>query len=431
MNSFVPTHLHTHFSNLDGLSTSEEYCARAVELGVTALAITDHGTMSGHREHQRACKSAGIKPILGVEAYLSATDRFDKRSNAKRQDGTSAYNHVTLLASNQTGLNNLYALGDESWTSGFYNKPRCDRELLQEYSEGVIVLSGCLNGVIAKAIEREDEEDALRWAKWFKNVYGERFFIEVQGHNPQHINLALLSIADKLGIKPAMASDCHYSNPEDLWAEEAMLILSTNPKQNRDINRDDMEAMSLLEKMDYLYPDRQMTFKDLQLYLRTYEEEQNLFAAQGIDRTDIFTNTHLIADMTQQYDYLTGVDVLPHPKYDPDERLIELAYSGLRKRNIDTPEYRSRIETELRTVITLDQSRYFLLLADMISYAKNKKQIRVGPGRGSGGGSLLGYSLGITEVDPIKHNLLFSRFLHAGDGVYDIAERYSTTQAIS
>lgn len=366
--------------------------------------------MSGHRDMYFAAQAAGIKPILGVEAYISSTDRFDRRSNAKRKDGTSAYNHVTLLSTGQDGLENLYAMSEKAWTEGFYIKPRIDTELLEEHSSGIIVLSGCLNGLIPKALAAGDMELAESLAREYKGIFDDRFFIEVQSHNPAEINLGLLEIADRLQIRPVMASDCHYAKPEDLWIEEAMLILATKPNVDKDAKVSD--KMDILEKFNHLYPERAMTFQDLELCLREYETERVAFQKQGIDRLDIFENTHVVSDMVGGYDMPTGLDLLPKPKYDPIQRLRQLAKSGLKHRGLDNdPRYQERVEHELGTIERMNSASYFLIVADMVSWCK-KEGIMVGPGRGSAAGSLVLYALGITNVDPIKYDLLFSRFLN-------------------
>lgn len=398
---------------------------RANELGIKSIAATDHGSMSGHREFYFAAQAAGIKHILGIEGYISSTDRFDRRANAKRQDGTSAYNHITLLAQNQTGLTNLYKMSEIAWTEGFYGKPRCDTELLEQHSSGLIVLTGCLNGIIAKRIELGDEEGALEYALRLKDIFGENVFMEVQSHNPPEINHRLLEIADSIGMEPAMASDCHYANKEDLWIEEAMLIMATKPKLAKDATVTD--KMDILEKYNYLYPERKMSFQELELYLRSYQTERDMFARQGIDRVDIFENTNLIADKVSDYEMPTGLDLLPKPKYDPNDRLRSLANGGLKSRGLfGKPEYMKRIEMELGTIQRMNQASYFLVVADMTSYCKTHG-IRIGPGRGSAAGALILYALGITNVDPIKYKLLFARFLNEerndmADIDFDIAD---------
>lgn len=409
---YTELHLHDHFSALDGLNSPAEYLARASEMGMTHLAQTNHGTLAGHREFQREAKKAGITPILGVEAYI-ALDRFDKRSNAKREDGTSSYNHIILLAQNEKGLDTMWKLNAEAWGGGFYSKPRIDIDLLEEYNEGLIVLSGCMGGLISKAIERRDFEEANRLSLRFKDILGDRFFIEVQAHNPVDLNGYLLDIADRYQIKPVITSDCHYARKEDLWVEEAMLILSTNPKRDFDADMKRAAKMDFLERYNYLYPNRKMTFEKIEIYLRSAEEHLAEMRRKWFNRDDIVTNTNIIRDMIGEYPFHQGLDLLPKPKNgDPDTLLDKKARAGLRNRGFDkNPEYVARLEEELAIIKGKNFSTYFLIVANMINWAKSQG-IMVGPGRGSAAGSLVCWALSITEVDPIPYGLLFFRFIN-------------------
>lgn len=386
---------------------------RAKELGMTHLATTPHGTLGGHRAFQKAAKDAGIVPILGLESYISPTDRFDKRSKAKRQEGDSVYNHIILLAQGETGLETLYKLNEAAWTEGFYNKPRIDTDLLEENNEGLIVLSGCLNGLLCKAIERGDMDRAMAIAQDFKGFLGDRFYIEVQAHNPVETNLALLDIADKAGIKPVTTSDCHYARKEDLWIEEALLILSTNPKMNPDFELSKSQKMETLERFNYIYPDRKMSFQEIEVYLRSIEEQRVAYKEQGIEREDIYANTNEIAARIGDYPFHQGLDLLPRPANDNADDILERkAWAGLKERGLDKlPEYRERLEFELKVIKDKDFSPYFLVVGDMIEWAQ-AQGILVGPGRGSAAGSLLCYALRITNLDPIKRKLLFFRFIN-------------------
>jgi DNA polymerase-3 subunit alpha len=411
--SYTELHLHDYYSTLDGLNSPDEYMRRAKEIGMTHLAQTNHGTLLGHREFQKAAKNAGIVPILGVEAYISPTDRFDRRAKNKRSDGTNTYNHLIILAQNETGLSTLNKLNEIAWNEGFYNKPRIDMEILEEYNEGLIVLSGCLNSMLCKAIEAGNFDEAQQIADKFKGILGDRFFIEVQAHNPVDMNKALLEIADNLSIPPVVTSDCHYAKKEDLWIEEAMLILSTNPPHNKDFEFTESQKMDIIDRFNYLYPDRKMTFSKIQIYLKSAEEQLNGFRAQGIDREDIVKNTELIASRIGEYPFHQGLDLLPRPKNgNPDDLLDKKARAGLRNRGLDkNPEYVERLNEELEIIKDKDFSTYFLIIANMIKWAKDQG-IFVGPGRGSAAGSLVCYALGITEVDPIKWGLLFFRFIN-------------------
>jgi DNA polymerase-3 subunit alpha len=412
---YTELHLHDYYSTLDGLNSPTEYMARAKELGMTHLAQTNHGSLVGHRDFQRSAKEAGITPILGVEAYISATDRFDRRSTAKREDGTSAYNHIILLAQNETGIKTLYKLNEIAWSEGFYNKPRIDLDALEESNDGLIVLSGCLNSLLCKAIENGDMDRAIRAASRLKSILGDRFYIEVQTHNGAGMNEALLNIADKMSIKPVITSDCHYARQEDLWIEEAMLILSTNPKPNFAADYTKSQKMDLLERFNYLYPDRRMTFEKLQLFLN--DRDSHLAHIADGDplhgREDIFSNTMEIANSIGDYPYHEGLDLLPKPKNaNPDDLLEKKAWAGFKKRGfkLTDQEYVDRLNEELTIIKDKNFSTYFLIIVNMITWARGQG-ILVGPGRGSGAGSLLNYCLEITQADPIKEGLLFFRFI--------------------
>jgi DNA polymerase-3 subunit alpha len=410
--NYVELHLHDHYSALDGLNTPEEYMRRAKEIGMTHLAQTNHGTLAGHREFQKAAKDAGIVPILGVEAYISETDRFDKRGKAARSDGTQVYNHIILLAQNEAGLRNLNKLNEIAWAEGFYHKPRIDFDCLAEYSDDLIITSGCLNSIICKAIEAGDVDKAFATAKRLHDIAPGRFYIELQGHNPMGINYALTVIADKLGIPMVATSDCHYAREEDLWIEEAMLILSTNPKAASGIDYSKSQRMDFMDRYNYLYPDRTMTFQEYELFLHTAEQHMNAFKLQGFDRPELFSNTMEIAHSIGEYPFHQGLDLLPRPKNaDPDDLLEAQAWEGLKKRGLaDQPEYKARLREELDIIKSKNFSSYFLVVADMVQWAK-AQGIMVGPGRGSAAGSLLCYALRITMVDPIKYDLLFFRFI--------------------
>lgn len=418
---YTELHLHTWDSLLDGLNNAEEYMKRANELGMTHMAITDHGTLSGHREFQKAAKDAGVRPILGCEMYISATDRFDRRAVAKRDDNTQAYNHLTVLAQDAKGLENLNRLSEIAWSEGFYSKPRIDMEVLEEYNEGLIVLSGCLNGLISKAIENNFKVQADTLTREFKRIFDERFFIEVQGHNPKNINAGLMYLANKHGVRPVVTSDCHYARKEDLWLEEAMLILSTNPKSAKNIDfSKSRQIKDFIERFNYLYPvvdedgepTKRMSFQEYEIFLRSAQEQRELLAHHGIG-DEAITNSMVVANMIGDYPYYEGLDLLPNPvDGDPDEELERLVWSGLKKKGKDKdPVYRERAREELDIIKSKKFSSYFLIEADTVNWAK-AQGIRVGPGRGSGVGSLVNWALGVTIPDPIKNHLLFFRFVN-------------------
>ncbi len=409
--SFAHLHVHSYYSLMDGLNSPRELCQAALDAGQTAIAITDHGTLSSHREMQIAAKELGIKPILGVEAYISPTDRFDRSS--KTDKSIQAYNHIILLAKNQNGLSNINRLQELAWNEGFYHKPRIDREVLKEYAKDIIVLSGCLNGLISKAIERQEFSEAKLILKDFKQTFGEDFYIEVQSHNPEEINSKLLELADELGIKPVATGDAHFAKGEDKVLEEAMLILSTSPKSDKEADFEMSRNMNnMLDRFNYLYPDRRISFQDYNLFIQSREEIESDFNKSGIKRTDIYENTIEIANKIGQYDFNSGLDLLPVPKTDADEKLSQMASEGLKRLGLDGDQvYTDRLAEELSIIKDKSFASYFLVVADMINWAK-QNNIMVGPGRGSAAGSLVCYSLGITDVDPIEYDLLFFRFIN-------------------
>jgi DNA polymerase III subunit alpha len=413
--NFTHLHVHSYYSLMDGLNSPAELVKAAKDAGQTALAITDHGTLSSHREMQIACKNEGIIPILGVEAYISPTDRFDRSS--KTDKSIQAYNHIILLAKNKKGLENINILQELAWNEGFYHKPRIDREVLKEYAKDIIVLSGCLNGLISKAIERQEFSEAKLILKDFKQTFGEDFYIEVQSHNPKEINDKLLELADELGIKPVATGDAHFAKEDDRVLEEAMLILSTSPKMDKDADFDmSRQIKDMNDRLNYLYPDRKISFQNYNLFIQTRSEIENDFKKNGIERTDIFDNTIEITNKIEEYDFNQNLDLLPVPKTNADNKLAEMSYAGLEKLKLTSnwlgnTTYEDRLNEELEIIKSKNFASYFLVVADMINWAK-ENNIMVGPGRGSAAGSLVCYSLGITNVDPIKYDLLFFRFIN-------------------
>ena len=400
---------------MDGLNSPLELVQAAKAAGQTAIAITDHGTLSSHREMQIACKEEGIKPILGVEAYISPTDRFDKSS--KTDKSIQAYNHIILLAKNKKGLENINILQELAWNEGFYHKPRIDREVLNDYSEGIIVLSGCLNGLISKAIDKGEMEEAEILLNGFKKTFGQDFYVEVQSHNPVEINSALLELADKLKIKAVATGDAHFAKEEDRVLEEAMLILSTSPKMDKDADFEmSRQIKDINERLNYLYPDRRISFQDYNLFIQSRSEIEADFNKAGITRTDIYDNTIEISEKIEEYDFNRGLDLLPVPKTNADQKLSEMAFQGLERLRLTdnwlgNDVYEQRLMEELEVIRNKSFASYFLVVADMINWAK-ENNIMVGPGRGSAAGSLVCYTLGITDVDPIEYDLLFFRFIN-------------------
>lgn len=397
---------------MDGASEIKDYFARAKEVGIDHLTVTDHGSLISHREFQRRGKEEGIRIGLGVEAYITH-DRFDVRSKANRNDGTSIYNHIGLIAKNENGLKNLYAINKEAWLSGFYYKPRLDFELLEEFHEDIIVLSGCLNGVLSKALEADDFDGAVEQAMNFKRLFKDDYYIEVMDHNPKNINDGLFEIADKLHIKPIITSDCHHASPDDIVTQEAMLILSTSPKVNPDFNFSKSQKMDWLERFNYVYPDRKMTFEKFNLHLKNGISQFENMKKAGYDRVDIIENTMEIAEKIGEYPEYRGLDLLPKPKTeDPDALLRKRVFAGLEKLGKHKDQiYIDRAEHELKVIKDKGFATYFLIISNTVRWAK-QQDIRVGPGRGSAAGSLVCWSIGVTKPDPIEYGLIFERFLN-------------------
>ena len=409
---FAHLHVHSHYSLMDGLNTPHELLDAAQKAGQTSLAITDHGTLSSHRDMQIAAKELGMKPILGLEAYISATDRFDKRAVAKRDDNTSLYNHIILLAKNDIGLKNLQKLSQIAWTEGYYHKPRIDMECLFEFGEGIIVVSGCMNGLISKAIERGDMDKAREYVKSFKSCFGDDFYIEVQAHNPESLNTALLELADEFGVKPVATGDCHFAKKEERDLEELLLILSTKPSQNKEADyASGRQHSNIIDRFDHLYPDRPISFADINVYIQSYDEIVSDFEKAGIIRKDIYESSVEISSKVEAYDFHENLDLLPVPKKNALKTLKEMCDKAIIDKGLDNEKYKERLKEELQVISDKNFASYFLVVGDMVSWAK-ENQIVVGPGRGSAAGSLVCYLMGITEVDPIKFDLLFFRFIN-------------------
>ena len=413
--SYVGLHVHTHYSLFDGIATPTEYVDRAVEIGMSAIAITDHGSLSGHREMYRVAKAKGIKPILGIEGYITK-DRFDHEDKKEKNDLLDLnYNHLIVLAKNAKGLENLNKLNELAWTEGFYKKPRMDWQILEQYKEGLIITSGCLSGFLAKAIEAENLAVAKEHIQWAKNAFGDDYYIEVMPHNPAEVNKLLLDLADEFGVKAVVTPDCHHSDPSQKEIQELKLILNSysNKIEKEATYEKSLKYDNLMDKLDYLYgADRQMSFNKFEIHLLSDEEMRNAMKAQGIDREDIYAHTGEIADKIEDYDIQDHRNLLPVQYQNPDEELRNLALEGLSARGLEgKQEYLDRLDEELQVIRDKNFGPYFLVVRNMIAWAK-KEDIMVGPGRGSAAGSLLCYALGITDIDPIQHGLLFFRFIN-------------------
>lgn len=411
MNNYVPLHLHTHYSLMDGVATPEEYVARAKENDMPAIAITDHGTLSGHRPMYRAAKSEGIKPILGVEGYITG-DRFDKRDKAERTTPLDlVYNHIVILAKNDQGLENLGKLNEIAWNEGFYKKPRIDFEVLEKYREGLIVTSACMSGLINKAVEAEDYAAAKAHLKWFSERFGEDFYVEVMPHNVSGMNKALIDLADATGNKIVVTPDCHHATLDQKVIQEMMLINNTHAKLQKDVSYDKSKKYEdMMERLDYLYgKDRMMSFNKFDIHLLSGEE---MHESMGDDsRQDMFANTLEVADKVEEYTIHRNLNLLPVEHKNPDNQIRKYAEDWLKANNLDNDQvYVDRLNEELSVIKEKKFASYFIVVRNMLNWAK-KNGIMVGPGRGSSAGSLVCYALGITDIDPIKHGLLFFRFI--------------------
>lgn len=388
--NFAHLHVHTEYSLLDGSNKINEYVARVKELGMNSAAITDHGVMFGCIDFYRAAKAAGIKPILGCEVYVAPGSRFD-REIGQAED---RYYHLVLLAENNHGYENLMKIVSKAFVDGFYYKPRVDMDLLQEYHEGIIALSACLAGEVAKNITRGMYEEAKSAALRYEKIFGKgNFFLELQDHGipqQQRVNQQLLRMSQETGIALVATNDVHYTYDTDAEAHDILLCVQTR-KLLSDENR--------------------MRYEGGQYYVKSPEEMAGLFPYIP----EALENTQKIADRCE-VEIEFGVTKLPKfdvpAPYTSWEYLNKLCYDGLKERySGDLTELEKRLEYELGVIKTMGYVDYFLIVWDFIRFARDH-DIMVGPGRGSAAGSLVSYTLGITKLDPIKYNLLFERFLN-------------------
>ena len=388
--NFTHLHVHTEYSLLDGSNKINEYVARVKELGMNSAAITDHGVMFGCIDFYRAAKAAGIKPILGCEVYVAPGSRFD-REIGQAED---RYYHLVLLAENNHGYENLMKIVSKAFVDGFYYKPRVDMDLLQEYHEGIIALSACLAGEVAKNITRGMYEEAKSAALRYEKIFGKgNFFLELQDHGipqQQRVNQQLLRMSQETGIALVATNDVHYTYDTDAEAHDILLCVQTR-KLLSDENR--------------------MRYEGGQYYVKSPEEMAELFPYIP----EALENTQKIADRCE-VEIEFGVTKLPKfdvpAPYTSWEYLNKLCYDGLKERySGDLTELEKRLEYELGVIKTMGYVDYFLIVWDFIRFARDH-DIMVGPGRGSAAGSLVSYTLGITKLDPIKYNLLFERFLN-------------------
>lgn len=406
---------------MDGVATPEEYAARAASLEMPAIACTDHGSLSAHRRFYRACKDNGIKPILGMEAYITS-DRFDRRDKGERTTPLDlVYNHIIVLAQNKQGLQNLNRLNEIAWTEGFYKKPRIDFEVLDKYGDGLIISSACMSGLINKAIELDEYAAAKQHIQWFTQRFGkDNFFVEVMPHNIDGMNEKLFELANEMGAKCIVTPDCHHCTKDQKVIQEMMLILNTHAKIQKDVSYEkSAKYQDMMERLDYLYgADRQMSFRSFDIHLLDYDE-MNTLMSDSINDDSIYRHTLDIADMVEDYDIPRNLNLLPVKVDNADDQLRKYAVAGLKDKDLYTNQvYVDRLNDELKIIKDKEFAPYFLVVHNMISWAKSQG-ILVGPGRGSAAGSLVCYALGITDIDPIKYGLLFFRFINGGTAEYN------------
>lgn len=388
--AFAHLHVHTEYSLLDGSNKIKEYVKRVKELGMDSAAITDHGVMYGVIDFYRAAKEAGIKPIIGCEVYVAPNSRFDKELTG----GDDRYYHLVLLAENNTGYANLMKIVSKGFTEGYYYKPRVDMEILNRYHEGIIALSACLAGEVARDIQKGLIDEAKKAALKYQACFGkDNYFLELQDHGiptQRTVNTALLSISKELDIPLVATNDVHYTYREDEKPHDILLCIQTAKK---------------------LADEDRMRYEGGQYYVKSEEEMKGLFpyAWEAVE------NTQIIADRCN-VEIEFGVTKLPHfevPEgYDSWSYLNKLCTDGLKERYPeDDGTLRERLDYELGIIQRMGYVDYFLIVWDFINYAKSN-DIMVGPGRGSAAGSIVSYCLKITNIDPIKYNLLFERFLN-------------------
>ena len=387
---FVHLHVHSEFSLLDGANRIKDLPVRAKELGMDAMAITDHGVMFGAIDFYKECKANGIKPIIGCEVYVAPRKMTDKDPSLDTK-----YNHLILLAKNNDGYKNLIKLVSLGFTDGFYYKSRIDKEVLEKYHEGIICSSACLAGEVASDILNDDMESAEKAALWYKSVFGKDYYLEIQNNGISKqvlVNQKLIQIARKLDIPLVATNDSHYLKKEDAYNHEVLLCIQTGKRMSD--------------------PDR-MKFDTDELYIKSPEEMIDYFK----EVPDAIENTVKIAEECN-VEFEFGHTILPN--YDvPKEYathydyLKKLADDGIKKRYGENPtkEILDREEYELSVIKKMGYVDYFLIVWDYVHYAKSH-DIPVGPGRGSGAGSIVAYAIEITDIDPIKYQLIFERFLN-------------------
>ena len=410
---FVHLHNHTFHSVLDGLTKIHDLVDKVKELGMEAAAVTDHGTMSGILDYYKTAKKAGIKPIIGIETYVATRSRFDRDPGKDKQRF-----HLTVLAMNNTGFHNLMKLSTRANLEGMYYKPRIDHELLEELNEGLIVLSGCASGEIGVALKEDDYDRAREIAKWYKSIFGDRYYLELQDHgHPKSnthwdvqakINEGLIKLSKELDIEMVVTCDGHYLTHEYQDAHEILLCVGTG---------------------SYLSDEKRMSLKDFELHLT---DPRDIIDHWGEEFPEVIRNTKKIADRCDVEIELGRILIPKYPLPDGENEhsyLLRLTYQGLLQRyngaskeeaeKLDpdeiipklSDEVRERAKMELGVMGNMGYEGYFLIVQDFINWGKSQG-IVFGPGRGSAAGSIIAYALNITDLDPLKYGLLFERFLN-------------------
>ncbi|WP_457599742.1 DNA polymerase III subunit alpha [Hydrogenivirga sp.] len=404
---FVHLHLHTQYSLLDGAIKIEDLVTKAKEFGYRAVGVSDHGNLFGSFQFYKSMKAAGIKPIIGMEAYFTTGSRFDRKTKGSEDNITDKYNHhLILIAKDDTGLKNLFKLSTLAYKEGFYYKPRIDYELLERHGEGLIALTACLKGVPTYYASINETQKAQEWVKKFKDIFGDDLYLELQSNEIQEqavANRNLIEIAKKYGVKLIATNDSHYLNPEDREAHTTLMAI----QMKRTVHE--------ITKGGFRCANDGLHFASPVEVWRKFEGKFEGWEQALLNTLEVMEKTADTFAFFENSSYL-----LPEYQVPPDttleEHLRELSIKGLRQRIArgqarDTKEYWDRLEFELDVINRMGFAGYFLIVQDFINWAK-KNNVPVGPGRGSAAGSLVAYAIGITDVDPIRHGLLFERFLN-------------------
>ncbi|MDD5671455.1 MAG: DNA polymerase III subunit alpha, partial [Candidatus Omnitrophica bacterium] len=391
---FVHLHCHTQYSLLDASSKIDSLTERAVELRFPALAMTDHGNLFGAIEFYTHARKQGIKPIVGMEAYIAPGSRFEKQAHGIKE----ASFHLTLLARDETGYRNLMKLTSIGYLEGFYYRPRIDKEVLRQYCGGLIALGGCLKGEVPYFIANEQPHEAKRALKEYVDILGpENFFLEIMDHGmdaQKKVIGAFQKLGKEFGVKLVATNDCHYISRQDAHAHDALICIGMGTTVDE--------------------PNR-IRYSSDQFYLKSADEMKMLFK----DFPDAIKNTIEIANrcnLELEFDKTHLPHFEPPPGKTPESYLEELCVEGLKKRfdGAIPSDYQARLKYELSIIQKMHYASYFLIVWDFIRYAK-ENDIPVGPGRGSAAGSLVAFGLGITDIDPIHNGLIFERFLNRSE----------------